>query len=485
MEKTVLVRGRWVVAHDGRDHRIVENGVVVYRGDTVIHVGTSWDGEADDVVEGRRRLVIPGLISCHTHLRGNEGYRMVVDGGRRDFLRNGFVNYAGRRADTGVTFLDPGNPIAGMRLALANHILSGVTTLIEIGGGAPDEGESALALAEECGIRLYYSPSFNGAHYVVESDGRLTQHWDEKSGFAGLERACAFIERHGDAASGRFRPLLVIDEFFGSTPELRRKTREAATALGVRITLHFCEQIFEFHRTLRHTGRTPVQILADEGFLGPDVVLGHALYLGGHSATGYPYGGEIETIARSGASIAHSPVAFARRGMALESFERYRAAGINIALGTDTHPTDLISEMRMAALAGKMAERNNEVASAADVFRAATTGGAAALGRDDLGRLSPGAKADIVVVDLDNITVGPVLDPIRALVYSATGDMVDRVIVDGRTLVADKRLLGWDSAEVLDEAERSSNAIWRGFPAYHWAGRTVEDVFPPSFAPWK
>ncbi|GMG84830.1 amidohydrolase family protein [Paralimibaculum aggregatum] len=481
--RTTVVHGDWVVAHDGEDHRIIEDGVVVYRGDRIIHVGRDWSGDADGVVRGRRRLVIPGLISTHTHLRINEGYRMVIDGGRRNFLRSGFTNYAGSKLDGGPTFLAPTNHEEAIRFCLSTHLLAGVTTILEMDDGAPDDGETVAALAAECGIRMAYSPAFSAAGYRYAPDGRLVQQWDEKAGFEGLEKAVGFIETRCDADS-RLTGILVLNEFFASTPELRRRTREAATRLGVPITTHFAEQLYEFHHTLRETGLTPVELLSREGFLGADVILGHGIYLGGHSMTAYPFPGDLETIAASGASVAHSPVAYARRGFALETFKRYIDHGINMALGTDTFPTDVISEMRMAALVGKLLERNNEEPAARDVFRAATTGGARALGRDDIGRLSAGAKADITIVDFDNHTIGPVIDPIRALVYSGTGDMVDRVVIDGRTVVADKRLRPWDQAAVLDAAWANAERVWGSFSDYHWAGRTVEEVFPPSFAGW-
>ncbi len=484
VDRTTAVHGDWVVAHDGDDHRIIKDGVVVYRGDTIIHVGTGWDGHADEVVKGRRRLVIPGLISTHTHLRINEGYRMVLDGGRRNFLRSGFTNYAGKKAEGGPTFLAPSDPAEAAQFCLATHLLAGVTTILEMDDGRPDGGETVASLAGQCGIRMFYAPAFSAADYRFASDGRLQQHWDENAGIEGLERACDFLERHRGDAEGRLSGILVLNEFFASTPDLRRRTREAATRLGVPITTHFSEQLYEFHHTLRETGMTPVQLLDHEGFLGPDVVLGHAIYLGGHSMTAYPFPGDLETIAASGASVAHSPVAYARRGFALESFQRYVDHGINMSLGTDTFPTDLISEMRMAAIVGKVLERNNEVPAARDVFRAATTGGAKALGRPDIGRLAEGAKADITIVDFDNLTIGPVVDPIRALVYSGTGDMVDRVIIDGRTVVAGKRLVMWDQDALLDTAWSNAQKVWDGFSRYHWAGQSVEETFPPSFSSW-
>ena len=165
---------------------------------------------------------------------------------------------------------------------------------------------------------------------------------------------------------------------------------------------------------MREHGKTSLQLLHDIGFLRHDVLLGHCVFHAHHSWAHYPYVDDLKLLADSGASVAHAPYKYAKMGIMLESFERYRQLGINVALGTDTFPQDLISEMRLAGLMCRFAEGSFRVGRAEDVFDAATLGGARALGRDDLGRLAPGAKADIVLVDLRAAHFGAVHDPIRS-----------------------------------------------------------------------
>src|SRR5205085_2308990 len=131
----------------------------------------------------------------------------------------------------------------------------------------------------------------------------------------------------------------------------------------------------------------------------------------------------------------------ARRARSLDSWKKYRAAGVNLALGSDTYPRDLVMQMRIASYFGKVMSHDLFAASAAEVFEAATLGGARALGRDDLGRLAPGARADIVLIDLatrDALRFGPVRDPIKALVECGIGDDVVTVIVDGVVRMRDR-----------------------------------------------
>lgn len=215
------------------------------------------------------------------------------------------------------------------------------------------------------------------------------------------------------------------------------------------------------------------------------MILGHCIYVSGHSTTSWPYKGDLETIGTSGATVGHAPLTFARRGVKLESFQRYRDHGINMSIGTDTYPLDILSEMQAACLTGKLADANFESATARDIFNAATLGGARALGRQDLGRLAPGAKADLVIVDLDTLRIGPYRDPIRALVYCGHGGLVDTVIIGGKVVVEGGRLIAWDERRVLTDVRASSARAWDRFPCYDPHRRTVEEVYPPSLRSWE
>src|SRR5207244_11812859 len=114
----------------------------------------------------------------------------------------------------------------------------------------------------------------------------------------------------------------------------------------------------------------------------------------------YAYGGDLKRLADAGVTVVHAPYKYAKLGIALESFERYRALGINLAIGTDTYPQDVVHEMRWAALMCRMAEGSFRVGRPGDVFDAATLGGSRLPGRDAPGRPTPGAKADLIVAHL-------------------------------------------------------------------------------------
>ena len=473
-----LLQGGDVVAYDQGAHRLVRGGAVVFEDDRVVFVGRAYRGVADRRIDTTGKLVIPGLINVHCHPDTEAGGRLVADAGRRDYFQAGFLNYfaaprgtrpIGVRADR----------TQGARFALVEMLKSGCTTVVPIGSADATLVDTIGAL----GIRAYVSPAYKSGSYVLDADGVLTYEWDEEAGRQGLESAKAFIRTHDGAHGGRVRGMLFPMQIDTCSPALLRATRAAADELGVGIEIHAGQNLLEFHEILRRHGKTPVELLADTGILGPDAIVGHCIISTAHHLAALPAGRDVEILVRTGATIAHCPLVFARRGNALESFHRFRAAGVNVALGTDTYPRDLISEMRWATLLCKVVEHDFTVATAGEALTAATLAGARALRRDDLGRLAPGARADVVVVDMRKIRIGPYRDPIKAFVNCATTDDVERVFVDGRAVVEEGRVVGVDERALLAEAQAEAERLWATVPEWHWQKLTADEMSPPALPP--
>ena len=152
-----------------------------------------------------------------------------------------------------------------------------------------------------------------------------------------------------------------------------------------------------------------------------------------------------------------------------------------MGLGTDTFPQDMIEEMRWAALGCKWIDRDANRGTARDVFNAATLGGARALGRSDIGRLAPGAKADIIIVDLHRLHSGPVDDPIKTLVYAAAGSDVETVIVDGRTVLTGGKAPGVDEGALRQVACAAHRWQQAQFAAQNPSGKPSSVLFPTSY----
>lgn len=482
------IRGRYVVGYDAdlNSHRLIDGGEVVFEDDRILYVGDQPYGEpVDREIDARQSLVIPGLIDIHALM--DVGIHLLLTDRPRDA---GYRSKAFVEGDEDV--FTPEQTRKGAEATFALLLRSGVTTFCGMTAMVfkrwhdPDWEPSVYAeVADRSGLRAYLSHAFRAGLPYVEADGSIRWIWDERKGFEGLERNIAFVE---DAEAGAFgervHGLLFPYSADGQTPALLRATREAANQLGVGMRTHFAQSLAERDATIERFGRSPVEHLHDLGVLGPDVLLTHCLYGRGHDGGEGLSDAELALLADAGASVANTPWIYTWRGGYLDAFGRYRRAGVNMCIGTDTYPNDMLREMQYAAVMGTVAEADPTATTAADVFDAATLNAAKYLGRDDLGRLAPGAKADIVLVRTDRLTFAPTLDPIRSLVYYAGLRDVDTVIVDGKVVLEDGRVAGQDESVLTKQAEELLDDIGRTFQSWDPEQRPYSERFGPSY-PWK
>ncbi len=473
-----LIQGGWVVGYDGRGHELIPNGCVVFEDDRVIHVGRAFDGAVDRRIDATGKLVSPGFVNCHLHAAVNAGQTVYLESLKTDYFGSNFITYAApRRGKPAPRTL--ANAELGGRYGMWSALRCGATTIMDVGTmpGGPD---AFTKLVGDLGMRAYLGPGFRSAEYAWEGD-RVVWDWNEANGKAGLERAVKYVKDYDGAFNGRVRAVLYPGQMDTCTPDLLRDVRRAADELDVPVQFHAAMNLREFHKILEQTGKTPLHLLHSIGFLKPRTGLGHCLFHNAHSWCHYPYGDDLALLADSGATVVHAPYKYAKMGIKLESFERYRARGINVAIGTDTYPQDIVHEMRWAQMMCRVAEGSFSAGQPRDVFDAATLGGARYLGRDDLGRLAPGAKADIVVVDLLKMHFGAVHDPVKALVELGSGSDVETVIVDGQALIENGTALRVDEAALLKAVQDEGERIWAAVPQWHWSAKPVDDVVPPSY----
>lgn len=479
------ITGGTIIAYKDGGHRVLQGGTLVFEGDRIVHVGTAYDGHADETINTAGKLVIPGFVSTHAHVNAHEGSRLITDLGRRDVMRSGFLNYTPNNGIDGRPFVAAASPEHSIRFGFAQLIRNGVTTVLSFGTGSRDDPKLMTDLADESGLRVYYGPQATGAeNYFDKENGRLQPVWNEALGFEQLERAARYVEDHHGKFDGRLQGVILVRNFILATVPLMRRAKEYADKLGVQFSTHFCEQLFEFHETVRKHGVTPVDLMEAEGLLGPNVILAHCVYIAGHSSTTWEYSSDLEKLGRTRSGVSHAPIAYLRRGYNLEGWERYLQHGVPMSMGIDVMPHDMLAEMRCGALAAKLIGKNHEAGTSASFFDAATLGGAQAFGRDDIGRLAPGAKADIVILDFDNMQIGPVYDPIRSLVHLATPDLIETVICDGRTLMSDGVLTRYDERAVIEGAKRSLGQVVEQFQERHWSGKPIGECFPVSYPSW-
>jgi 5-methylthioadenosine/S-adenosylhomocysteine deaminase len=475
--RRIAIRAGHVIAFDGQGHRVLRDGVVVLEGDRIVHVGPRFEGSADETVEARDRVLTPGLISTHAHIGGSPLDRSFIeDRGNPQFWFSGLFEMLPVRGEA----QDEEAGRACVDFSMAELLRGGVTTVLEIGGLA----DHVVERAAHYGLRVYMGLAFRSGRWVTRDGRRVVWELDESAGRAGLERAVDAFKKYDGAHADLVRCCWSPAQIDTCTPDLLQRAKRWADETRRPFTLHTSQSVVEFNEMLARNGQTPIAWLHELGVLGPNVVLGHAIIVGGSSWTNYP-AGDVTIMGDAGCSVAHAVWVFARRGVIMESFARYKRAGVNLSLGTDTNPQSVIEAMRWAAVCSKIAERNTEATTAADVFDAATLGGARALGRDDLGRIAVGARADVVLWRARSWGMTPLRDPVKNIVYNATSEDVDRVYVNGRLVVDGGTVLAADEGKILGALQAAGERMWPRMAQFDWARRPADELSPPTYPEWK
>jgi 5-methylthioadenosine/S-adenosylhomocysteine deaminase len=327
--RRLAIRAPWIVAFDGRGHRLLRDGVVVIERGAVLHVGPRFDGRVDETVDAVDRIVTPGLISSHAHIAGSPLDRSFLeDRGNPQFWLSGLFEMLPVRG--GAQDDEAGR--ACVDFSMAELLRGGVTTVMEIGS----HGDHVIERAPRYGLRVYVGQAFRSGRWLTRDGKRVEWEWNVEAGREGLRRAMAFHARHDGAHGDLVRCFVAPAQVDTCTAELLRDAKRFADEVRRPCQIHAAQSVVEFNEMLARHGRTPIAWLSELGVLGPTTILGHAIIVGGSSWTNYP-AGDVRLMADSGCSVAHAAWVFARRGIVLESLARDREAGINVALGTDTN----------------------------------------------------------------------------------------------------------------------------------------------------
>ncbi len=476
-ERTVL-RASHIIAYDGAGHRYLRDGVVVYEGNEIVHVGKAFDGTADHTIDATGKIVTPGLVNTHSHLSGSPlDKSLLEDRGPRQFYLSGLFEFLPVRGEA----QDAEAHHAAVDFSMTELLRSGTTTIMEIGV----HGDYVAEAAGAAGLRAYIAQSYRSGAWYTPDGKRVAYRWDDDEGFGAMDASIRHIETISGTYGDRIRGYLSPAQVDTCTEALLRRSREAANSLQVPMALHVSQSVNEFMEMTQRHGMTPLEWLRGIGFLGPDCILGHCIIPGESTWANYA-ADDIGILAETGAAVAHAVWVFARRGIAMESFSRYLRRGVRMTLGTDTCPQNMIEAMRYAAVVSKIVDRNTELATAADAFNAATLGGAAALGRDDLGRIAPGAKADLLIWDAETLNMSPMRDPVKNIVYNAAMEDLRTVIVDGRIVVENGvPLYAKDPHTAATALQAAGERMWSRFAQYDWQGRSVDEMSPQTYPAWE
>ena len=492
---TVIRNAEWAIAWDRAQmrHAYFQGIDIAFRGDTLIHVGPGFEPDPGEMVEtrpGRGLMVMPGLVNAHSHPTSEPFLRGLTEERKsRQFFMSTLYEYiqlVGRSqknltlAESQAGTVDPAQAQdeaarrAAARLAVWEMLKSGVTTVMDYSPMRPAWVEDMA----DIGIRTVFAPSFRSGTWYTPNGREVLYDWDAAAGRRMFAEAMDFLDTIAARGDPLHTGMVAPGQIDTCLPDLIRDAHAEATRRSLPLTIHASQSVVEFREIMRRHGVTPLAWLEELGVLDHRMTVGHAIFVDAHSWIRWPDCEDLDRLAASGAAIAHCPNQFARGGVTLEWLARYRAAGVPVSIGTDTHPHNMLDEMRWAAVLAKVAARDVDGASAAQVFEAATVGGARSVGRDDIGRLAPGAKADLVLVDLSHPMMQPARDPLRGLLFSAQDRAVRDVYVGGRHLVADGEVLTIDPGASAAEVAAGQTRALAHVPERDWAGRSAEEAFP-------
>lgn len=480
-----LLKAKWVLAHEKGDHVLMRDAEVVYEGENIVFVGRGYPGECRERIDCGEALLSPGFVDLDA--LGDVAYGLLdweTPPERAESLLWS-DEYYGRRRE----LFSPEEEAFKSLYAFVQLIRHGITTAMPItsvyykaNAETYEEMEAAAEHAGRLGLRTYLGPSYQCGLHVVAPDGTVSVRFDPGEGKKGLERAVRFVREYDGAHGGLVRGALVPERIEIQTEENLIATRRAADDLGCPLRLHAAQGLFEYQWLRGRTGKTPIQYLDGIKFLKRDVAIPHALFTQGTCMMpDSPGGDDLGILADRGVTVIHCPLVYSRYGEALDSFGRYLRRGVNMAMGTDTYPTDLFINMRLGTAFARHFDKRVEGNACADFYRAATLGGAKFLNRGDLGRLAPGAKADMIVIDLSGFHIGPIEDPVRTVVNSATGRDVRSSIINGKVVMWDRIIPGIDESALKSRAQAYFDKLRHGYKDRDYRHLDAGVMFPPSF----
>ena len=427
--KTLLVRNaRLLVTMDAQRREIVD-GAVFIRGHVIEQVGASAElpQEADEIIDASGHLVMPGLVNTHHHMYQSltRAVPAAQDGELFNWLTALYPIWAGMTAEMiQVSTLT----------AMAELMLSGCTTSSDHLYIYPNDCrlDDSIEAAQQIGMRFHAA---RGSMSVGRSAGGLPPDSVVEKEDAILKDTRRLIETwHDHSRHAMLRVVVAPCSPFSVSRDLMKESARLARSYGVSMHTHLAENVNDVAYSLEKFGMTPAQYAEDCGWVGHDVWHAHCVQL---DEAG------IDLFARTGTGVAHCPCSNLRLASGIAPVRRMLDRGVNVGLGVDGSASNdgahMLGEARQAMLLQRVGF-GPDAMTARQALELATLGGAKVLGRDDIGALTPGMSADLVMFRLDQLGfAGALHDPLAALVF-CTPSGVACSIIHGRVVVRDGRL---------------------------------------------
>ena len=449
--RTLLLKQADLVVTMDAGRRLIPGGSVFIRDHAIEQVGPAADlpAVADQMVDARGMMVLPGLVNTHHHLC--QTLTRALPAAQNATLFQWLTALYPIWAR-----LTPEAVYTSALVGLAELMLSGCTTAADHLYIYPDgcRIDDEIRAAREIGIRFHAS---RGSMSLGESRGGLPPDRVVENEDDILRDTRRAIETYHDPA--RFAMLRIVAapcSPFSVTPELMRETARLARSCGVRMHTHLAETLDEERFCLQKFGRRPLDYAESLDWAGDDVWYAHAVHVGP---------GEIERLAASATGVCHCPSSNMRLGSGIAPVRAYLDCGVRVGLGVDGSASNdsshMLAEARMALLLQRVSG-NPAGLSAEEALQLATVGGAQVLGRDDIGFLAPGMAADLIGFRLARLDfAGALHDPPAALVF-CTPQRVDLSVINGRVVVSEGNLLTLDLGPVVERHNRLARALAAG-----------------------
>ncbi|MGH2358587.1 MAG: amidohydrolase [Candidatus Limnocylindria bacterium] len=460
----LLITGAHVVTVDA-ERRVLNPGYVAVSGHDIESVGLQSDcpyQDAEHVTNAAGKVLLPGFINAHTHalhslMRGGLSDDRVLYDWLLNVVRPGLSVYTEEDVRIAAT------------LFCIESIRSGITTFVDnaefIASRFDMAADVTIDTYKQFGVRAIYARMFydtlpaglENYAIAVESKEPEIVRQDEllEETSAALESIGALIKRHHGSGDGRIQVWPSPGVAVLCTREGLLGAKQLAQSYGAMVTIHVAESAFDRFQA----GVSSVEYLASIGFLGPDVLAGHCVQIDEN---------DIRILRNLGVKVANNAVSNLFLGSGVAPVAEMQAAGIVVGLGTDDGncncSTNIISDMKIAALAQKGKYRHPTAVTAEKALEMSTIDGARAVGMEDMiGSIEAGKKADLVLIDLSSRAhLVPMFNVPSVLVYQAMGDEIDTVIVDGQILMEGGILRGLSleqEREILHDAQRASEGI--------------------------
>ena len=449
---TLIAHGN-VFSMAGSGVGAVEDGAVAICGDTIVAVGPteeiSAQYDAAEVIDATRFAVLPGLVDGHVH--SPESLLRGVAQDVPDYMERAMAPYS--------KALTEELKLAGTRLNVLEALKAGTTTSMDY--TAPYPGWAAFY--ESVGVRARLTATINGlAPGAMSRAHGKPYEMDDAKGLRMLGAALVFAEAWDGAADGRITVMMGPQAPDMLSRELLLEVREQADRRGMMIHMHVAQGDREIHQMEARYGVRSIPFLEELGYLDERLYAVHLT-----EATD----DEVRTLVRHGVSMGVCSGCIGLLDGIVPPAALFASEGGQVALGTDSASSNncinLFNEMKLTALFNKIQAKRPDVIPAWQALRMATIEGARAIGLgDQIGSLEPDKQADVILVDLDQLNLTPVVHlPIRNivpnLVYSATGHEVDTVMVAGRFVMRGREILTADESAIRNEAQEAASEISR------------------------